>query len=50
MTGLKFDQQSPQSIAKTVKKFMNTEDVDWQANTSAYSGKIPDTGDELCLG
>ena len=36
VTGLKFDQQSPQSIAKTVKKFMNTEDVDWQANTSAY--------------
>ena len=36
VTGLKFDQQSPQSIAKTVKKFMNTEDVDWQANTNAY--------------
>lgn len=36
VTGLKFDQQSPQSIAKTVKKFMYTEDVDWQANTSAY--------------
>lgn len=36
VTGLKFDQQSPQSIAKTVKKFMNTEDVDWQANTNAF--------------
>ena len=36
VTGLKCEQQSRQSMAKTVKKFMNTEDVDWQANTNAF--------------